>query len=143
LYSAAPVNTDLTAVGVVLAATGIVFIVEPLLALAAPAVYDAINRARRRRRWLMVVPAGLIVGAWGVVCVVVGAPLHHPARWCLVVLGALCIAKGVATLCFSRRLAGLSERTHARASARRVRGVVGLLLGASLVAWGVVLTTAA
>ncbi len=125
--------------GVLLVGTGLLFAIEPAIALVSPATYQTINRARREQRKSILWPAGLVVFGWGSVCLLFSIPPRHPAQWLLIVLGLLCIGKGLATVFFSTRLASVSESIHASDRARRLRGVVGLLIAATLIAWGLLL----
>ena len=132
-------RTSEQTLGLVLAGTGLLFMVEPAIALVSAAAYRSINEARRQNRISILWPAGLVVLTWGAVCLSVSIPPRHVAQWCLLLLALPCVAKGLATLLFSARLATLSENVHAKHGVRRFRCIGGLLFGAALVGWGLFL----
>ncbi len=130
---------DQHTLGLVLAGTGLLFMVEPAIALVSATTYRAINNARRQNRISILWPAGLVVLTWGLVCLSVSIPPRHVAQWCLLLLALPCVAKGLATLLFSAHLAKLSEKVHAQHRVRRFRYVGGLMFGGALVGWGLFL----
>ena len=130
---------DQHTLGLVLAGTGLLFMVEPAIALVSAATYRSINEARRQNRISILWPAALIVLTWGVVCLSVSIPPRHAAQWCLLLIALPCVAKGLATLLFSNHLAKLSENAHAKHRVRRFKCIGGLMFGAALVGWGLFL----
>ena len=128
--------SDYRALGMLLVGTGLLFMIEPAITLMSPATYDTINDARRQNRIAILWPAGLVLLAWGAVCLFFSIPPHHAAQWCLLFIAIPCIAKGLATLLFSSRLARLSEAVRASTKVRRSKCAAGLLFGAILIGWG-------
>jgi len=109
-----------------LAGTGLLFMVEPAIALVSVTTYRAINVARRQKRMSILRPAGLALLTWGAVCLVFSIPPRQAAQWCLLLPALMCVAKGLVTLLFSPYLAETSESVQANDKARRFRSIAGL-----------------
>ena len=122
--------------GVLLIGTGALFMVEPLIALLSPSTYRAINQARFDKRAAVLVPAGIIVLSWGVLCITFSLPPNTLATWCLVALGPLFVLKGAATIFFSRQLATVSRSLIARPRWWWLRCLASAAVGVGLVTWG-------
>jgi len=128
--------SDYHTLGVLLIGTGLLITVEPAIMFISLATYNAINRARRDRNIAILWPVGIVMLAWGAMCVLFSIPPRHAAHWCLLMFALPCIAKGIVTMFFSPRLAKLSENVIASAKVRRFKCFVGILLGTALVGWG-------
>lgn len=122
--------------GVLLIGTGALFMVEPLIALLSPSAYQAINQARFDKRAAVLVPAGIIVISWGMLCIALSLPPDTLATWCLVALGPLFVLKGVVTIFFSRQLATVSRSLIARPRWWWLRCLASAAVGVGLVTWG-------
>ena len=125
--------------GLILVGSGLLFSVEPVISLTSAATYRSVNKARRERRVAILWPVGLVMLFWGALCLWVSVPPRHVAQWLLLLLALPCLGKGLATILFSARLADVSEGIEANQTARRSKCIVGLMIGAALVGWGVTL----
>ena len=130
---------DQHTLGLIVAGTGLLFMVEPVISLTSAATFQAINRARRQNRIAVLWPAGLVMLAWGMLCLTVSIPPRHAAQWFLLLIALPCVCKGLATLLFSTHLAKLSEDIEATDRVRRFKCGIGLTIGAVLIAWGLYL----
>ncbi len=110
--------------------------VEPLIALLSPSAYRAINQARFDKRATVLLPAGIIVLSWGVLCIAFSLPPDTLATWCLVALGPLFVLKGAATIFIPRQLATVSRRLIARPRWWWLRCLTSAAVGVGLVTWG-------
>ena len=127
---------DQQTLGLILAGSGLLFLVEPAISLTSAATYRAINQARREKRTLILWPVGLVMLIWGVICLWASIPPRQAAQWCLLLIALPCLGKGLATIFFSARLARLSEDVEAKRQARRFNRILGIIIGAVLVGWG-------
>ena len=122
--------------GVLLIGTGALFMVEPFIAMLSPSTYQAINQARFDKRATVLVPAGIIVLSWGVLCIALSLPPDTLATWCLVAIGPLFVLKGAATLFLPRQLATVSRSLIARPRWWWLRSIASAAVGVGLVTWG-------
>jgi ABC-type transport system involved in cytochrome c biogenesis permease subunit len=123
-------------IGVLLIGTGVLFLMEPFIAVLSPSTYQAINQARADQRAPVLVPAGVIVLSWGVLCIGLSLPPATLATWCLLIIGPLFVLKGAATLFFPRHLAAVSRSLIARPRMWRLRCLASAAVGVALATLG-------